>query len=190
MASLSSAGFAGVRRSMVFIDGQYVRRGLIDGFGDNALNYEMLVDELRRATSYGALYPQLIRAYYYDAVPDLNEPERLRNQKAYLERIKSIDYFELRLGRAKKSGRERLKQKGVDTLIAIDMLSKAYENHYDVAVLVSGDEDFLDLVKAVKNTGKQVFGAFFERSISSDLKDSFDKKFDLEKIITSIRSKR
>lgn len=190
MIAAGSAGFAGIRRSMIFVDGQYVRRGLIDKFGDDTFNYEMLVDELRRTTSYGALYPQLIRAYYYDAVPDQNESEKRQTQEAYLQKIRGIDYFELRLGRAKRSGRESLKQKGVDTLIAIDMLSKAYEDHYDVAVLVSGDDDFLDLVRAVKNAGKQVFGAFFERNISSDLKDSFDKNFDLEKITTVMRSTR
>jgi uncharacterized LabA/DUF88 family protein len=190
MPALSSAGFAGIRRSMVFIDGQYVRRSLIDKFGDDALNYETLVDEIRRATSYGALYPQLIRAYYYDAVPDRNETEKWEKQEAYLQTLRRIDYLELRLGRAKRSNRESLKQKGVDTLIAIDMLSKAYENHYDVAVLISGDDDFLDLVKAVKNTGKQVFGVFRDKTTSSDLKNSFDKKLDLESITTSIRNKR
>lgn len=52
---ISSAGFAGIRRSMIFVDGQYIRRGLIERYNDDALNYEMLVDELRRNTSYGAL---------------------------------------------------------------------------------------------------------------------------------------
>jgi uncharacterized LabA/DUF88 family protein len=173
---------------MLFIDGQYLRRSLIDKFDDDALNYELLVDTLRRNTSYGALYPQLIRTYYYDAMPDPNEKEKWEKQEEYLKTLRKIEYFELRLGRAKRSSHaEPLKQKGVDTLIAIDMLSKAYENHYDVAVLITGDDDFLDLVRAIKNTGKQVFGVFSEKTTSSDLKDSFDKKFDLEKIVTDIR---
>jgi uncharacterized LabA/DUF88 family protein len=46
----------------------------------------------------------------------------------------------------------------VDTLIAIDMISKAYENHYDVDILLAGDDDFLDVVNAVKNAGKRVYG--------------------------------
>lgn len=40
---------------------------------------------------------------------------------------------------------------GVDTLIAIDTVTKAYQNHYDVAVLLEGDDDFIDVVKAMKN---------------------------------------
>lgn len=79
----------------------------------------------------------------------------------------------------KKDGRGTFRQKGVDTLIALDMLSKAYENHYDSAILVAGDDDFLDVVHAVKNAGKKVYGAFFEKHISQDLKDSFDRRIHL-----------
>jgi uncharacterized LabA/DUF88 family protein len=68
-------------------------------------------------------------------------------------------------------------QKRVDTLIAVDMLSKTYENHYDIAILLSGDEDHMPVVDAVKNTGKRVFGIFFESGISPMLKEYFDAYF-------------
>ena len=51
------------------------------------------------------------------------------------------------------------------------MLSKAYENHYDIAILLSGDDDFLDIVTAVKDAGKRVFGTFIEGHISEVLKE-------------------
>jgi uncharacterized LabA/DUF88 family protein len=54
------------------------------------------------------------------------------------------------------------------------MLSKAYEDHYDIAVLISGDEDLLDVVTAVKNAGKRVYGAFIPSLISEELKYCFD----------------
>ena len=190
MISMSSAGFAGVTRIMVFIDGQYVMQRVKEIYTDTELDFGVLVDRLRRDAMYGALIPQLIRAYYYDAEPEPNDIERIQNQNIFLDKIAALDYFEVRSGRTKKTGRGHLRQKGVDTLVAIDMLSKAYENHYDVAILVSGDDDFLDLVRAVKDAGKQVFGAFSEKHVSDDLKFSFDRRFDLEKIIVAIRSKR
>ena len=63
----------------------------------------------------------------------------------------------------------------MDVLIATDVLSKAYQDHYDIAVLLTGDEDFIPLVDAVKNSGKRIYGVFFEESNFTDnLKDSFD----------------
>jgi len=203
MVHISSPGFAGTRRVMIFIDGAYLRRNMKKMFQHDEINYELLVNELRTFTSYGKLFPELIRAYYYDAnfkaeqtdmildndddieldpvamdmlAPIYEEKQSIfREQEKYLKQFKNYDYFEVRLGRLKKTKRG-LKQKGVDTIIAIDMISKAYENHYDVAVLLSGDDDLLDVVNIVKNTGKRVFGAFFEKTISQELQDSFDKR--------------
>ena len=57
------------------------------------------------------------------------------------------------------------------------MISKAYQDHYDIALLIAGDEDHLPVVEAVKNTGKRVYGAFFEGTVSQNLKESFDMPF-------------
>ena len=74
------------------------------------------------------------------------------------------------------------KQKGVDTLIAIDMITKAYLNHYDVAYLVAGDGDFVNVVKAVKNyTGKIVIGVFEPTSTSEELLRVFDLRRPISK---------
>ena len=155
MASISYAGpgFAGVTRSMIFIDGQYLRKSLPSAFEKGTSLYPELADYLRRETQHGALYPQLIRAYYYDALPERSD-ERYPEQESYLQDLGGLDYFDVKVGRLKKTGDGSLKQKGVDTLIAIDMLTHAYQNHLDVAVLVAGDDDFLDIVHAVKATGR------------------------------------
>jgi len=72
-------------------------------------------------------------------------------------------------------------QKGVDSLIAIDMITKAYQNQYDEAILVAGDSDFLEIVKTVKAIGPRVTGVYFEKSTSKDLIHEFDKRQPLEK---------
>ena len=46
--------------------------------------------------------------------------------------------------------------KGDDIHLALDMLKDAWENKYDVAILFSGDEDFTQLVKYVKEKKKEV----------------------------------
>jgi hypothetical protein len=82
--------------------------------------YPELADYLRRETQHGALYPQLIRAYYYDALPERSD-ERYPEQESYLQDLGGLDYFDVKVGRLKKTGDGSLKQKGVDTLIAIDI---------------------------------------------------------------------
>ena len=52
-------------------------------------------------------------------------------------------------------------EKGVDTAIATDMMSLAWDNNYDVAVLVSSDRDFIPVVQSLASKGiKVIHGAF------------------------------
>jgi len=70
-------------------------------------------------------------------------------------------------------------QKGVDTLLASDMITQAFKGNYDVAVLVSGDGDFEPVVEAVKEAGKNVVVAAFNVSRSRALFKSADDWIDL-----------
>ena len=45
-------------------------------------------------------------------------------------------------------------EKGVDVSLAVDMVEGAYNNEYDVCLLVSEDSDFVPALKAVKKMGK------------------------------------
>jgi uncharacterized LabA/DUF88 family protein len=52
-------------------------------------------------------------------------------------------------------------EKGVDTRIVADMISLAWANAYDVAVLVSSDRDFVPVADFLQTKGiKVVHGAF------------------------------
>jgi uncharacterized LabA/DUF88 family protein len=149
----------------------------------NVISYELFADILTREED---LFPknvsfELIRTYYYDAqISEKEDRKKYREINKNMERVEYIPGFDVRLGTLKKT-KDGYRQKGVDTLIAIDMLSKAYENHYDMAVLVAGDEDFLEVVKSVKNTGKRVIGVFFRSHISENLMNSFDRCFIINK---------
>ena len=62
-------------------------------------------------------------------------------------------------------------EKKVDINIAIDIVSLAYENAYDTAVLVSGDGDFVPVVKRVKELGKNMEVWAFKYSLANTLKE-------------------
>ncbi|TFG18844.1 MAG: NYN domain-containing protein [Promethearchaeota archaeon] len=62
-------------------------------------------------------------------------------------------------------------EKKVDIQIAIDMVSHSYENAYDTALLVSGDGDFVPVVKKVRELGKSVEVWAFRYSLANALKE-------------------
>ena len=45
-------------------------------------------------------------------------------------------------------------EKETDVNIAVQMVSKAYQNSYDIAVLLSNDTDYLPIVKTLHDLGK------------------------------------
>ncbi|HEV8404716.1 MAG TPA: NYN domain-containing protein [Nitrososphaera sp.] len=170
-----------LKRVMAFIDGNYLRKDVEKLFGDVDIHYSKLLLTVVIRGLHPFYRGTLVRTYYYDAIPNPAETIAFQKQMEYFRTIGKYDGFEVREGRAIKKGSKGLSQKGVDTLITMDMLSKAYEDQYDAAVLLSGDNDFLDLVYELKDRGKVIIGAFFEHSVSEPLKNSFDRKIVLEK---------
>lgn len=77
-------------------------------------------------------------------------------QKRQMDKMKSFYFFETRLKPLQYSKNQGIFQKGVDVQLAVDLVSNAYLNSYDVAVLFSGDIDLYESVKLVKSLGKQV----------------------------------
>jgi uncharacterized LabA/DUF88 family protein len=64
-------------------------------------------------------------------------------------------------GASAEEVRYSLAQKGVDVHFAIDVLDFAHENRFDVAVLLTGDEDFVPLVRRITSLGKHALVAHF-----------------------------
>jgi uncharacterized LabA/DUF88 family protein len=59
------------------------------------------------------------------------------------------------------------------------MLTHAFMNNYDTAVLVAGDGDYVPLVEEVKRFGKRVVLHFFQSGLSEDLKLACDAFIDV-----------
>lgn len=192
--TISFAPTPAYRRVMIFIDGGYLRQTFEEIYKHQIVNFSALGALLTVFAIEGHRHPEVIRAYYYDAIVDpLERPEEFKKQEEYFSKIQEHGVYEVKLARIKEAGKpepgkrdekqkRKQKQKGADVLLAVDMLAKALLNHYDIAILLSGDDDFLDLVRAVKSlTDKRVYGSFFPGHISEDLRKSLDKKQTLSK---------
>ena len=111
-----------------------------------------------------------VRAHYYTSVSG--------NEEVIRETERALWALEFHAEVFKKPQGERAKR--VDITLARDMLSHAYQHHYDIAVLIAGDGDYVPLVDAVKKNGKMVVVAFFGgRGLNESLKLAADNFFDL-----------
>lgn len=70
-----------------------------------------------------------------------------------------------------KEGRQ---EKGVDIGLATEILVNAFHQNYEYCYLIAGDKDYLGLIKEVKRYGAIVYGGFFSKGLSTDLRLEFD----------------
>jgi uncharacterized LabA/DUF88 family protein len=70
------------------------------------------------------------------------------------------------------------KEKGIDVWIAIDMVRKSLiEKDCDVAVIISGDADFVPALELIKESGKEVLSSFVPIGYSFELRAKFNHFF-------------
>jgi uncharacterized LabA/DUF88 family protein len=143
----------------------------------------IISDALRRVQQRSAAHcnNEILRTFYYDCEPfskimiDLNGKEIdysqsavFKNQSHYLNSLKTIDQFALRLGELSFAGWKLnrfkpkkpvpdFRQKGVDMKIGLDMAWMAGKRTVDKLVLVTGDSDFISPIKLVRREGLLVY---------------------------------
>jgi len=124
---------------------------------------------------------ELVRVHYYNvAFPAQADPQRAAKHQRFLDTIGRTPYVRVCLGRLEPRG-NTFAEKGVDVRIVVDMLTHAYRDNYDVAILVSGDGDFAEAAKAVADLGKHVENAFFRSSRSEALDNACDRFVELDR---------
>lgn len=73
-----------------------------------------------------------------------------------------------------KIGRVKMKEKGVDVLIVVDMIRLALIDNQEICcILVSGDADFIPALEILKEKGKDIFSASVTGGYSRNLRQKF-----------------
>lgn len=159
-------------RVVLFIDGSNLFHAI--RYLNIRIDYQKLIEFLREDR-------RLIRAYFYGAVPhekdvkkNTPEWESLIRQKRFLEEL-SLQGIKVKLAHLRRLPSGEYVEKEVDIMLATDMLSMAYMEVYDTAVLVSGDSDFSYTVEEVQRVGKRVENAAFKRTSSYHLRKVCDR---------------
>jgi uncharacterized LabA/DUF88 family protein len=155
-------------KAMVFIDAMNLYESL------GALSLSGNVDYYKFSLKLAGPSRRLIRGHVYTGAYDqIREPEKYKRQMVFFNRVQRMPFVTLKT-RPLIFRNGIFLQKGVDTLIATDLVAMAFLNHYDVACLVSGDGDLAPAVDAVKAAGKQIIVATFPRSRSTAISKSAD----------------
>ena len=127
---------------------------------------------------------RLLRVYFFGSIPP-NPNEKQIKFHSYLKTIG----FTLELKPLHKHG-DKFIEKGVDVALVTRMLSLLRLNAFDVAVVVSGDNDMTEAVKEVKNAGKRVEVISFRNGIGRQLRDEADDFFAIDTFASDVELKR
>lgn len=140
-------------RVFVVIDGNNFYHRLKELELRNLLNldYEKLIQHLIDKRN-------LVSKKYYIGVirEEINNPksrELMIGQQKLLGKLQKQGW-QIGLGHMLKT--DDYHEKGVDVLIAVDLLVGAYENLYDTAILVSSDTDLIPAIDKVRSMKKKI----------------------------------
>lgn len=172
-----------------FVDGKYLRKvaeAAAVPFPDPQYLVARIVHsaEIQSwcAPGYASFSTALARTTYYDGRPD-DDADISEDLRKYWDAIELLPDTQLGFGSTRGGTRRRRpRQKGVDTLIAVDMLVGAFTNLFSVAVLIAGDADFVPVVNEVKRRGVMVVVAAssIDGSVSDDLRRAADRYFAID----------
>ncbi len=144
------------QRVAVYIDGsnfyKYLKDKEIDFPKDLKFDYSEFVKFLVGG------HQCVSKRYYVGIARDFDNTKRskqiVRGQQKFLSHIKN-EGFIIKPGRIMYD-KGRIREKGTDVKIAVDLVVGAVDNVYDTAILVSSDTDLIPAIRYIKHKGKKL----------------------------------
>ena len=161
-------------RVMIFIDGS----NLYHVLSQNCGRYDLVFEKFSTKLGDGR---DVVRTYYYNIRQDPTfNPTASAEQEKFLTALFETPYFEVRLGVHRRHG-DQMVEKGVDVMMATDLVVGAFRDVYDTAIVVSGDGDFYPAMQAAKDLGKHIEVVAFDSNLSPEAKRVADSATLLKK---------
>ena len=162
-------------KTLVFIDAGFLSK-VTCHLGDGThLKYDMI-----KFAKYLTGKEKLIfkKLFYYNAPPfqsnkpTKNEKKRKEDYDSFITKIsryKEIEIKEGRLQRVKEDGKYVFKQKGVDTLITMDLMDVPLEYpKIKKIILIATDSDFVPIIKRLEKRGiDTILYTYFDKNRKS-----------------------
>ena len=171
-------------RCSIFIDGNNFYHGLRRLYGKDAVlkkfNYSSFCKFLAGEN-------EIINIAYYNASLDKPEnPKKFNSQKEFIDSLRRVNKLKLVLCKLLKRGIKGTNKyyyvlKEDDIQMAVDIVEGACDDNFDLAIIVSGDGDFVPAVRAVQRRKKLVKNIYFKTSSSRILKAISNSSIELTK---------
>lgn len=144
-------------RIAIFIDGGYLEKIIKNEFAEVSIDFAKLVEVLREGR-------ELLRTYYYHCLPyQSNRPtpeesDRFAKKEGFFSYLRRLPRFSVRLGKlafrgTDNAGNKSFEQKGIDTLLSIDMVNLAATRQVSDIILLAGDSDYIPAIEVTKTHG-------------------------------------
>jgi uncharacterized LabA/DUF88 family protein len=112
---------------------------------------------------------RLVAAYVFDTRAPYGEEDRAHRMH---DRLRFLGF---RVVARESYDPSRREQKEVDVAMGCEMVAHALKDNFDVAVVVSGDRDFVPAIQHVQSAGKRVEVAAFHEAFSKEMLKSCDR---------------
>lgn len=109
----------------------------------------------------------------------LKHAKQTETKHLEIERNRHIDLIEAGVELKFTHNNQEQNEKGVDVKMALEVLQIALDDKIDIAVLITGDGDFIPLVRALMKQGKRVLLFYF------DYENNYNKSFANKKLINA-----
>ncbi|MBN2170804.1 MAG: NYN domain-containing protein [Candidatus Krumholzibacteriota bacterium] len=151
-------------KAAILIDGAYLEMLMIKEHNRAQVDYHKLAIGLIKKVSRNiGSHVELLRTYYYHALPwssqdpTEEEHERVQKKRGFFHRLEYLPRFTVKLGRTQRvlndDGSTTYQQKGVDVMLAADMVYLAARGLVDHIILLAPDADYVPAVSLVKDMG-------------------------------------
>lgn len=154
-----------MERVLVYLDGF----NLYFGMREAGFDYCRWLDVKKLAANLSKPNQQIVGVKYFTSRVS-NNPSKQKRQTTYLEALEALGidiifgHYQNNVTECKSCGHswQDSKEKMTDVNIATHMIVDAYQDKYDVAILISGDSDLVPPIRAIHSNfpKKSVFVAF------------------------------
>jgi uncharacterized LabA/DUF88 family protein len=151
-------------KAAILIDGAYLEMLMIKEHNRAQVDYHKLaIGLIKKVARIMGTHIELLRTYYYHALPWAppdptdEELERVNKKRGFFHRLEYLPRFTVKLGRTQRvlndDGTTTYQQKGVDVMLAADMVYLASRSLTEHIILVAPDADYVPAVRLVKDLG-------------------------------------